>query len=199
MGGLGSGDWYRSGTKDTVGSYRAIDVNFLHRQGLLRAGRLFHLSWSRGGEPCGSIGGWAEPGLVMLDYRMRSDDGDGEELRYAVRLTFTPCNFGGHRPWFKCPRCNRRVGKLFGGRMFVCRHCRGLAYDSQNESPWDRALSKCQNIRRKLGGTVSMADSFPDKPKFMHWRTYWRLWEEYMRLEHEDVVLMARRFRLPGY
>jgi hypothetical protein len=27
----------------------------------------------------------------------------------------------------------------------------------------------------KLGGSTSMADPFPRKPKGMHWSTYWRL------------------------
>jgi hypothetical protein len=28
-----------------------------------------------------------------------------------------------------------------------------------------------------LGGSGSLAESFPPKPKGMHWRTYWRLYD----------------------
>src|SRR5215472_3911589 len=35
-----------------------------------------------------------------------------------------------------------------------------------------------QTIRMKLGGSGSLADKFPDRPKGMHWRTYYQLKEE---------------------
>lgn len=192
MGGSGSGSWYRWGTRDTTAGYKAIDVNFLHRAGYLRPGQRLFLSWTRGGQSSGSIGGYMEEGQLVLRYRSGSPGGEWEDMEYAVRLTRTPCNYGGYRPWFLCPHCGRRVGKLYGGRRFLCRHCHRLAYQSQNESPWDRVLRKAQDIRLKLGGTVSMADSFPDKPKGMHWRTYNRLWEEYEHLEARLDFLTVR-------
>ena len=39
-------------------------------------------------------------------------------------------------------------------------------------------LLKAQNIRMRLGGTASIIDLFPFKPKGMHWRTYERLQRE---------------------
>ena|SRR5215472_6811256 len=52
----------------------------------------------------------------------------------------------------------------------------GLAYDSQHEQPYDRALCRAQNIREGLGGSGSLAEPFPMKPKGMHWQTYSRLY-----------------------
>ena len=101
------------------------------------------------------------------------------------QLAWTPCNFGGHRPWFICPAqgCGHRVAVLYGGRgIFACRHCYQLVYESQREQPHYRALRRAQAIRMKLGGSGSMAEPFPDKPKGMHWRTYERL-----RAEHDCV------------
>ena len=49
-----------------------------------------------------------------------------------IRLEWTPCTFGGSRPWFLCPGCGRRVAILYGpGLPLECRVCRGLGYASQ--------------------------------------------------------------------
>jgi hypothetical protein len=53
--------------------------------------------------------------------RMRADSYSLEiELRNRVtpqiiRLSWTPCHFGGQRPWLHCPHCQRRVARLFLG------------------------------------------------------------------------------------
>ena len=57
---------------------------------------------------------------------------------------------------------------LYGGIIFACRHCHQLAYECQREPPHYRALNRAQAIREKLGGSGSMADPFPSKPKGMH-------------------------------
>ena len=54
---------------------------------------------------------------------------------------------------FFCGDDNRRVGILYGGAIFACRHCRRLAYESQHEQPYDRALRRTQNIRERLGAS----------------------------------------------
>lgn len=98
-------------------------------------------------------------------------------MEYQVQLEWTPCHYGGTRAWFRCPAagCGRRVAVLYGGRIFACRHCHQLAYDSQNQTVHSRALGRTQAIRMKLGGSPSLLEDFPGKPKGMHWRTYYRL------------------------
>jgi len=67
------------------------------------------------------------------------------------------------------------VALLYGaGELFACRHCYGLAYDSQQQSRHDRNLSQAQKIRMRLGGSANMLHPFPQKPRGMHWRTYLR-------------------------
>ena len=110
-----------------------------------------------------------EPNLVRL-YRY----GQGRRSEpYRVCIEWTPCNYGGSRAWFVCPRsCGRRVAILYGDGSLACRHCNQLAYQSQHESPRYRSLHRARAIRRKLGGSISLAEPFPPKPKWMHRLTY---------------------------
>jgi hypothetical protein len=79
--------------------------------------------------------------------------------------------------------------KLYGaGRLFACRHCYRLAYASQQESAHQRGLLKSQKIRTRLGGSASMLDEFPDKPKGMHWRTYDRLCGLHNAAEERSMI-----------
>jgi len=71
--------------------------------------------------------------------------------------------------------CGRRVAVLYGPPVFACRQCHQLVYDSRRLERHDRTLIKAQAIRMKLGGSGSMADFFPPKPKGMHNRTHERL------------------------
>jgi len=103
-------------------------------------------------------------------------------VEQGVTIAWTPCRFGGERPWFICSvctngtYCGRQVTKLYvAGRLFACRHCYQLAYASQQESAYQRGLWKAQKIGMRLGGSASMLNHFPEKPKGMHWRTYERL------------------------
>jgi len=189
MGGYGSGRSYSG--RDTTSSYRQIDVRRWHRSGLLESGHFFSSQWSHGGAVVASISARTETGCVMLSYNHCKNGGVWQSEEYPVWLEWTRCNYGGRRPWFLCPArgCGRRVAILYGGSIFACRQCYGLAYDSQREPPHDRALRRAQAIQVKLGGLPGMANAFPPKPKGMHWLTYQRL-----RAESEQA---ADRFLPP--
>src|SRR5215510_11030314 len=50
----------------------------------------------------------------------------------SIAVVWSWCHFGGGRPWFLCPHCHRRVGKLYGGgSSSACRLCYRLRYASQ--------------------------------------------------------------------
>lgn len=177
MGGPGSGSWYRWERRRTTDDYQCIDVRALDRQRILIPGLSGTLRWRHGDRQTGSIGlqviGHGGNAIAMRF----SYTNNGEEYSYLVSLTWTPCHFGGQRPWFLCPgvRCGRRVAILYGGRYFLCRQCHKLAYESTRSEPHVRYLGKAQAIRAQLGGSGSIGERFPEKPKGMHWRTYHRL------------------------
>ena len=60
--------------------------------------------------------------------------GGGPQNLPPILIDWTPCNFGGVRPWFLCPGedCGQRVAILYGPTLpLLCRQCRGLTYASQ--------------------------------------------------------------------
>ena len=204
MGGYGSGR--RSGSRDITTSYRALDVRWLQRNRFLIPGRCSRVTWSRNGEPIGNIDVRMEPSQLFLAYKHRSHGGEWRSENYPVSIDWTPCYYGGERAWFLCPArgCRRRVAILYGGGIFACRHCYRLAYESQTESPAYRALSRTQNIRMRLGGSGSMMDFFPDKPKGMHWKTYRRLEAQgdwYERIANQSMMawINLKRAQLSSY
>jgi hypothetical protein len=177
---------YAGGGKTTVESCRSIDVLDWHRRGCLRSPPRFSWAWRQDGERVASIKVETERHRVTLKYRSRRYGGDWTDTEQRFPVVWTPCRFGGERPWFVCSvyangtYCGRRVTKLYNaGRLFACRHCSRLAYASQQESAHERGLLKAQRIRTRLGGSANMLDDFPEKPKGMHWRTYERMWRVY--------------------
>jgi hypothetical protein len=129
-----------------------------------------------------------EPNLVCLSCRNEAR----QSRSLTVWIEWTPCNYGGARAWFICPRgCGRRVAVLYNRGHFACRHCHQLAYESQQESRKYRELHRAQEIRMKLGRSASLVDPFPAKPKRMHWRTYQRLYAKAMATEEGFLGCMA--------
>ncbi|PLS83441.1 MAG: hypothetical protein CYG60_21970 [Actinobacteria bacterium] len=200
MGGVGSGNRYRFDKKTTTGETQSLDVRYLHREGLLESCHSFSLRWSRAGRETGSIGGRVEgnpgdlPEGVVLSYRHRGGAGrEWEDVRETVPLEWTPCNFGGERPWFLCPGvgCGWRAAVLYGpGRYFLCRYCYDLSYESQRENGTHRSLRRAQKIRERLGGNPNMTEPFPERPKGMHHDTYTRLWRKHHEAEMEQLAGM---------
>ena len=187
------------GGRTTCESCSSIDVRHWHRDGRLRAGQYFSWSWTRGGEPAGSIRVRTECDAVVLMYRSRSwGASEWKSIEQRVPITWTACHLGGRRPWFVCSvycngrYCGRRAALLYGaGELFACRRCYGLAYASQQETPVHRRIGQAQKIRMRLGGSANLCMRFPEKPKRMHWRTYWSLRARAERAEATSNALTS--------
>lgn len=185
MGGYFSTRWNWESTRaDTDGLLR-LDVRSLNRAGALRPGAVSTTSWIRGdGETTGNIVTHMnrDGDCLTLDYKTRtSRETDWTPYKEAIWLDTTPCHFGGHRAWFRCPGCQRRRAVLFNaGGLFRCRECHDLAYSSTRETDTDRSIRRCAALQKRLGGGGDGVPVWrvPPKPHGMHWETYERLARE---------------------
>jgi hypothetical protein len=164
------------GGRPTPISYFELDVRWLKRQGALRPGTLTPVEEWINGRLRGQILVVARAGNVELVAGVQ---------RQFVPIGHTAQHISGARAWFQCD-CGKRAAILYGPR-FLCRKCRGIAYPSQRETLRDRKLRRARKVRMILGGSASMLDPFPDKPKGMHWRSYHRLWAQYLGMERELI------------
>lgn len=144
-----------------------IDARRWAREGLFEAYRFGSWVWrdAETDEVTAQIGYRGEGGAISLNFTV-----NGDPVRQFIRELRTPCNFGGSRSWFACPRCARRVAVLFlrGNAGFVCRHCGRVAYGSQSDDDMGRAWRKQRRAEGKLGSGWA-------RPKGMHATTRARL------------------------
>ena len=110
-----------------------------------------------------------------------------------------PWRFGGQRFYFVC-ECGRRVEKLhaFGDRPWRCRDCHNLTYAARQAVPRDRHLLMAQKIREQLGGSLSLLDAFPPRPKGMHRRRYERLRRRHDAATQQMMAAYRRQRLLRG-
>ena len=197
MGGYGSGSWWRYGSKATTESQHRIDIRWLKKHGYLHPDSFGSLSWSRRGEQTGSIRYRMEEDRMILNYRHRPREGEWEDVEQAITFNRTSCNYGGHRTWFLCPRCWKRVAVLYGaGKYFFCRHCYNLTYGCQQEGRSDRLMRKARKIRERLGASDNLSESILFKPKNMHQKTFDRLRREAEHANNFSWLIMGQRLGL---
>lgn len=180
----GRGRYYRFGTKALLGELLALDMRDFTKYSDLNTWEWATMNWSSGHGHKSSIGYQVQPGVgVRLFYTV----GETDKLDYVVKVTTTPCNLGGVRYWWLCPRCGRRCRVLHCNRLFVCQRCSGTYYETQkNKDTLTRIDNELTAIRRRLKAkkTLTVTDRLPDRPKGMHWRTYMRLSERYHHLQY---------------
>ena len=179
-----------------------LDVNQLAERGCLQPGCSSTCQWTDGNE-IASINLRAEAERLRLSYAVRAGDGGREDVVDTISVVYLRCRFGGSRAYFICPgpgdgtECGRRVTKLhLSRRYFLCRHCNHLAYASQYEQPWERALRRASKLKQRLGIDVGIAEPLPDKPKGMWARTYACLLDEILQAEilaNEAEAIMFNR------
>ena len=184
MGGRGSGRQSSYSGKPETSDSMPLDIRKITRKGLLVPGSRFSWQWLVCKREVASIGIRVTLGSVVLSYRRKST---GEEVEQQVQTQTSPCHLGGERYWFTCPRCTKRVAVLYApGRYFACRQCGGLGYATQKEGAGDRASTKADKLRKRMGWEAGILNGVGGKPKGMHWKTYERL-----KGHHDALVLVS--------
>ena len=216
MGGMGSGR-YDYATTPTVEECRYLDVNEL-TDTLDHVGRGGRIYW---GDP-------DDEDVANISFVVEGHDDEQEDkarglrLKYSVRnkrtdetnsydyvvpIEYTECNFGGERPWFRCPntKCQKRVAKLYcppRGHHYLCRDCHNLSYRSSRASGdpvetaelrYRRAFSKAdKDDRRPHPNNRPM---YPEKPKGMHEDTFEELLNEVKEARREYDMAFNEKLR----
>jgi hypothetical protein len=156
----------RKSTVNLLEEFESLDVNELHRARAFRDRTVTFPSVQ-----------FRYPRLLALKadrWSLQLQFHNHEWQRIPMQWTW--CPWGAYRPWFKCPYCGRRVGKLYNGDDFVaCRTCCGLRYVSQSRGYGAQHHYQALKLRVRLGGKPSIAEPFPERPFGMHEKTYRRL------------------------
>ncbi len=191
MGGRGSGRRSSYGGKPETNDSMPLDIRKIARSGLLIPSSSFGWQWTVNDRPVASIRIWVDRESLVLSYRMKST---GEVVEQRVQMHPTPCHLGGQRHWFTCPRCRKRVAVLYApGRYFACRQCGGLGYATQKEGAGDRAATRADKLRKRLGWEAGILNGPGGKPKGMHWETFLRLKSQHDALVQISLQDMARQ------
>lgn len=170
----------------------ALDLRILRRRGRLAAGQSFPWSWSRDGEPCGSIAVSVLEHSIRLSYVWTGPGDERVSRAYEMALERTPCPFGGARIWFRCRWCGRRCAVIYGlsgDGYFGCRRCLRLAYACEAEDLCGRLWRKQRKLEARLADNL-------ERPKGMRVRTYQRIvaeWEEVEEAKDLDFAIAAAR------
>jgi hypothetical protein len=198
----GGHNWKGGGT---VEGTRSIDVMKMARAGCLVPSQLHSWQWIWRGGSTASVLVTGGHEAIRLDYRMKPAGGDWETVSQCVPIHWSPCRFGGERPWFICNvssngvYCGRRVSKLYsGGRLFACRHCYRLGYGVERGGLMDRAHHRLARLHRRLGADYNGPDRAPPpKPKWMRLMTYSRITKQLEAGQEQlDVVFTTGAQRI---
>ena len=57
-------------------------------------------------------------------------------------------------------------------------------------------MERARGIRLRLGGTPSLLDQFPDKPKGMRWKRYQRLQDQYEYYDQASLRFIMERLHV---
>lgn len=183
MGGLGSGNRYRTSTKTCCEEVRCLDVNKLNKDNVFRVGFSGIASWLEGETKVASIGIASFEHHIRLRYDFSSGNSEKVAVEQSVQLSRTPCHYGSQRTWFRCGGCSKRVTKLYnGGKYFYCRQCYDLPYASQHEGKSNYLYTR----RHKLGNKTFSHYKYGEgwgKPKGQHWKTFDRKLAKYKKAD----------------
>lgn len=106
-------------------------------------------------------------------------------------LEWRPCHFGGHRPYFQCPRCYGRCCILYRyqpnckhAESYGCQKCLSMVHPVENEGKLERSMRRSNKAFPLQNCDATRPEG---KPLWMRWAT-WR------RLSKQATESMMARF-----
>lgn len=185
----GRGRWYRWDTKRTTDALLQLDIAKVRQIVDFDRPATGSLRWGKA-----SVGYTVRPGSgLYVSYKVNG----AQVPEYLIPVVYTTPNYGGQRPWFRCPNrnCGRRVRILYCSGYFLCRQCQNLTYESAQVGHIDRGRVVVRNrisrLRNQLGGGGGIYDDLPDRPAGMSWRRYMATCLEYQELLRLDDLVMS--------
>lgn len=137
------------------------------------------------------------PGYELKAY-LQDDDSLLVEYQggsYTILVERIPCNLGGYYYFFRCPKCNKRMRKLYCLRgQYQCRKCGDLCYYSQLLRPSERFCIQRINIKNYIkarGGNIEL----DRKPPRMHYRTFQKLKDRAEYYEAKSGIALHKELR----
>lgn len=180
MGGIGSGKYNKWKTKPTTADFYSIDLRKLNKLVSLDHTCGFTLEWNNNNKVTSSVDCRFSDDVLEIHYSFKGREEQANITDY-VNITSTPCHFGGERKWFVCPGCYNKTLLLYVINRFRCRKCHGLYHPSSNEGKFYRATrAMCKSQDKLNGKALKPIDGVVglSKPKWMRYRTYFRLHDE---------------------
>lgn len=212
MGGFGSGRREYARTP-TVERCRHLDVDEL-TDVVEHPGSYATVSWGEGDDAAnikivveGDAGheDTSRADRIRFLYTTEPGTEDEREHDYTVGLEYTEPHLGGVRPWFQCPACGERRGKLYlppRRKRFACRECYELGYQSSRSS--GNEMERAEQRYRKAFAKADAEDRrphpnnspwFPERPKGMHHDTFEDLVDDVQQARREWDDAMQKRLR----
>lgn len=201
MGGYGSGG--HNIKKGSTGYYPRIDsfwfnkiLPIMYEKEIKETNR--EISWNNGAK----INIITFKDKIITDYRYQLNNYDEwQNVKDNIYFSQLTNNYGGNRLYFICPNCNNRFRFLYvRNGYFRCRHCNKLNYPSSRKGKDDIPSNKMETIFRKKFKVdtkelsyIDMADFIPDKPKGMHWNTYYKWLDELEKAQDEYDRMVLRK------
>lgn len=178
MGGYGSGYRYLIAVNQfTLDDCRFLDINLMRQLGAVEEGVSKFGVWKWCDFKTNEVVSSIRYELNTIDesssyirfiYKFKKS---GQSIDCLVNLLRTYPSYGGVRFWFKCPKMQKRVSKLFllpdSNGLFLSRYASKLYYASQLRGKMDRAFDRKWKLMDKIDENI-----YPLRPKGMHMKTF---------------------------
>jgi hypothetical protein len=173
----------------TLDSAFAIDIRVFKREGKLKPNTGFIKEWYSHHSLAAMLGvAVRERDVVFLFHRLLGGYDHLPIGEQRVAVDHAPNPVSGSLTWFRCPKCERRVYKLYTVQLcFECQRCVGLRPAVDYLSARDRQSRRLEIINRKLSLPAWAPITAARCPAKMSWTAFEKLLAAKTALEAAGV------------